>query len=130
MEGKATNRHVFWRMVWEVEMLRDWFRSVFIVFQCSTTFFCSKLFHANFMFLRYQLPCSLILLFSLRYAVFGFESPSHGAGCLQPTMINPTAITRSLLFSCDSELDDFKEPDELDLFDIAFVFSGKIAILN
>ena len=31
MEGKATNRHVFLRMVREVEMSRDWFRSVFIV---------------------------------------------------------------------------------------------------
>ena len=31
MEGKTTNRHVFLRMVREVEMSRDWFRSVFIV---------------------------------------------------------------------------------------------------
>ena len=31
MERKATNRHVFLRMVREVEMSRDWFRSVFIV---------------------------------------------------------------------------------------------------
>ena len=31
MERKATNRHVFLRMVREVEMLRDWFESVFIV---------------------------------------------------------------------------------------------------
>ena len=31
MEGKATNRHVFLRMVGEVEMSRDRFRSVFIV---------------------------------------------------------------------------------------------------
>ena len=31
MEGRATNRHVFLRMVREVEMSRDWFRSVFIV---------------------------------------------------------------------------------------------------
>ena len=31
MEGKATNRHVFLRMVREVEMSRGWFRSVFIV---------------------------------------------------------------------------------------------------
>ena len=31
MEGKATNRHVFLRMVREVEMSRDWFRSAFIV---------------------------------------------------------------------------------------------------
>ena len=31
MERKATNRHVFLRMVGEVEMSRDWFRSVFIV---------------------------------------------------------------------------------------------------
>ena len=31
MEGKATNRHVFLRMVKEVEMSRDWFRSVFNV---------------------------------------------------------------------------------------------------
>ena len=31
MEGKATNRHVFLRMVREVEMSRDRFRSVFIV---------------------------------------------------------------------------------------------------
>ena len=31
MEGKAKNRHVFVRMVREVEMSRDWFRSVFIV---------------------------------------------------------------------------------------------------
>ena len=28
MEGKTTNRHVFLRMVREVEMSRDWFRSV------------------------------------------------------------------------------------------------------
>ena len=31
MERKAANRHVFLRMVREVEMSRDWFRSVFIV---------------------------------------------------------------------------------------------------
>ena len=31
MEGKATNRHVFLRMVREVEMSSDWFESVFIV---------------------------------------------------------------------------------------------------
>ena len=31
MEKKTTNRHVFLRMVREVEMSRDWFRSVFIV---------------------------------------------------------------------------------------------------
>ena len=31
MEGNATNRHVFFRMVREVEMSRDWIRSVFIV---------------------------------------------------------------------------------------------------
>ena len=31
MERKATNRHVFLRMVREVEMSRDWFGSVFIV---------------------------------------------------------------------------------------------------
>ena len=31
MEGKATNRHVFLRMVREVEMSRNWFGSVFIV---------------------------------------------------------------------------------------------------
>ena len=31
MEGKATNRHVFLRMVREVEMSRDWFGSDFIV---------------------------------------------------------------------------------------------------
>ena len=30
MEGKAANRNVFLRMVREVEMSRDWFRSVFI----------------------------------------------------------------------------------------------------
>ena len=29
--GKATNRHVFLRMVREVEMSREWFRNVFIV---------------------------------------------------------------------------------------------------
>ena len=28
---EATNRHVFWRMVREVEMSRDWFGGVFIV---------------------------------------------------------------------------------------------------
>ena len=32
MERKATNRHVFLRMVREVEMSRDRFRSVFIVY--------------------------------------------------------------------------------------------------
>ena len=31
MEGKTTNRHVFLRMAREVEMSRDWFRSIFIV---------------------------------------------------------------------------------------------------
>ena len=31
MERKVTNRHVFLRMVREVEMSRDWFGSVFIV---------------------------------------------------------------------------------------------------
>ena len=31
MERKATNRHVFLRMVREVEMSRDWLGSVFIV---------------------------------------------------------------------------------------------------
>ena len=31
MERKATNRHVSLKMVGEVEMSRDWFRSVFIV---------------------------------------------------------------------------------------------------
>ena len=31
MERKATNHHVFMRMVGEVEMSRDWFGSVFIV---------------------------------------------------------------------------------------------------
>ena len=31
MEGMATNPHVFLRMVREVEMSRDWFRSVFVV---------------------------------------------------------------------------------------------------
>ena len=31
MERKATNRHVFLRMVGEVEMSRDWFVRVFIV---------------------------------------------------------------------------------------------------
>ena len=31
MERKATNRHVFLRMVREVEMLHNWFGSVFIV---------------------------------------------------------------------------------------------------
>ena len=31
MEGKTTNRHVFLRMVREVEMSRDWFGSVFVV---------------------------------------------------------------------------------------------------
>ena len=31
MERKATNRHVFFRMVRDVEMSRDWIRSVFIV---------------------------------------------------------------------------------------------------
>ena len=31
MEGKATNRHLFLRMVREVEMSRDRFRSVFTV---------------------------------------------------------------------------------------------------
>ena len=31
MERKATNRHVFLRMVGEVEILHGWFRSVFIV---------------------------------------------------------------------------------------------------
>ena len=32
MERKATNRHVCLRMVREVEMSHDWFRSVFIVY--------------------------------------------------------------------------------------------------
>ena len=32
MERKVTNRHVFLRMVREVEMSRDWFRSVFILY--------------------------------------------------------------------------------------------------
>ena len=31
MERKATNRHVFLRVVGEVEMSRDWFERVFIV---------------------------------------------------------------------------------------------------
>ena len=31
LERKATNRHVFLRMVGEVEMLHNWFGSVFIV---------------------------------------------------------------------------------------------------
>ena len=31
MEGKATNRHVFLRMIGEVKMSRDWFGNVFIV---------------------------------------------------------------------------------------------------
>ena len=31
MERKAKNCYVFWRMVEEVEMSRDWFGSVFIV---------------------------------------------------------------------------------------------------
>ena len=31
MERKVTNRHVFLRMVGEVEMTRDWFGSVFMV---------------------------------------------------------------------------------------------------
>ena len=31
MKRKATSRHVFLRMVWEVEISHDWFRGVFIV---------------------------------------------------------------------------------------------------
>ena len=40
MKGKATNRHVFLRIVREVEMSRDWFRNVLSLI--STSLRCSR----------------------------------------------------------------------------------------
>ena len=74
MEGKATNRHVFLRVVREVEMSRDWFRSVFIVnlnipkvfaetiTQSATPVASTSVFHSSnlatlFYYLFYSIVC-------------------------------------------------------------------------
>ena len=61
MEGKATNRHVFLRMVREVEMSCDWFRSVFIVnlnirkvFAETITQSAARFADVYFFFIRYR----------------------------------------------------------------------------